>query len=78
MSVVVKNDGKGKHHSFTATFSISGNAGRSGWQVVDITGYGGDEAEARAELAHQMRDLMDTLNLVVKNVDGQSPNRTES
>lgn len=61
MSIIIKNDGKEKHHSFTASFNLSGNAGRYGWQAVELAGYGANADEAKAELKHQVRDLMDTL-----------------
>lgn len=73
MSIVIKNDGKGKHQSVSASFSLMGNAGRSGWQSIELTGWGADEAEARDELQTQALDLMDTLKTLVRTCGLSTP-----
>jgi hypothetical protein len=61
MSVMIKNDGKGKCESYTATLNIPHNNALSGHFAGEMVGYGATATEARENLI----DAAKGLNLAV-------------
>lgn len=53
MSIEIKNDGKGKYQSFTATIHLPTNPESMGFFGGEIVGYGATEEEAREHVVKQ-------------------------
>lgn len=72
--ITIENDGKGKHQSFTAKYEEDDEqwtglgASRN---PLEVSGYGADEAEARAYLRHEIERMIVKLNDVLTELGAQ-------
>lgn len=61
--ITIHDDGKERHHSFTASVTLS-TVAFSGFATLEVCGYGADEEEARASLSEQLRSMIVAVGML--------------
>jgi hypothetical protein len=68
--VEIRDDGKGKHQSFSARWTLD-VLGGMGLRNVNLEGWGANEIESREQLITQARAARDNLNSAIEAMIGQ-------
>jgi len=66
MEIKTVNDGKGKAQSFESALNLQSVSNYWGHFEVNFSGYGSDKWSAEQNLIMQAKDLIETLNKLIK------------